>query len=43
MRVMCEDWTRLNASVQPQDRMGAEKSDSAIKWKKIGLVRNVLV
>ena len=43
MRVVYEDWTRLDANVQTQDRMGAEKSDSAIKWKKIGLVRNVLV
>ena len=31
MCMMCEDWTRLDADVQTQDRMGAEKLDFAIK------------
>ena len=31
MRVVYEDWTRLDANVQTQDRMGAEKLGFAIK------------
>ena len=31
MRVVCGDWTRLDARVQTQDRMGVKKSGSAIR------------